>query len=76
VTVGQIVATPEPMRDANDHERRERFEFASPDALAEEWRSFEEQGVGHLIVWPQPYDAGFLNLVTAAQRIYRDGSGE
>jgi alkanesulfonate monooxygenase SsuD/methylene tetrahydromethanopterin reductase-like flavin-dependent oxidoreductase (luciferase family) len=76
VTVGQIVATPEPTPDANDHARRERFEFASPDALVEEWRSFEEQGVGHLIVWPQPYDAGCLNLVTAAQCIYRDGSGE
>ena len=76
LTVGQIVATPEPARDADADERGERFEFASSDALAEEWRLFESQGVGHLIVWPQPYDADCLNLVTTALRIYRDGSGE
>ena len=76
VTVGQIVATLEPTPDADTDERGKRFEFTSPDALAEEWRSLENQGVGHLIVWPQPYDAGCLTLVTAALRIYRNGSGE
>ncbi|MBW3633920.1 MAG: LLM class flavin-dependent oxidoreductase [Chloroflexi bacterium] len=75
VTVGQIVAVPEPTREDGDDEGHERFQFASPDALAEEWRSFGEQGVGHLIVWPQPYDAACLNLVTAALNIHRDGSG-
>jgi alkanesulfonate monooxygenase SsuD/methylene tetrahydromethanopterin reductase-like flavin-dependent oxidoreductase (luciferase family) len=76
VTVGQVVVNPESARIASDDERRERFEFAGPDALAEEWRLFEGHGVGHLIIWPQPYDAGSLNMVTAALRIYRDGRGE
>ena len=76
VTVGQIVVIPAPAGTADTDERGERFEFASPAALAEEWRLFEEQGVGHLIVWPQPYDAGCLNLVTEALRIYRVGSGQ
>ena len=75
VTVGQIVVTPESTLNA-DAEGGERFEFVTPDALANEWRLFEEQAVGHLIVWPQPYDANCLNLVTAALRIYRNGSGE
>ena len=26
-------------------------------SLADEWRGFEEQGVAHLIVWPQPYES-------------------
>ena len=76
VTVGQIVVMPEPAPEDGDDESDERFHFARPDALAEEWRSFEAQGVGHLIVWPQPYDAACLNLVTAAVNIYRGGSGE
>ena len=38
--------------------------------------AFEEQGVAHLIVWPQPYESECLQLVTAALRNYRAGSGQ
>ncbi len=73
VTVGQIVATPESTQDRDESDSAGRFEFASAEALADEWRGFEEQGVAHLIVWPQPYDGASLQLVTAALRNYRAG---
>jgi alkanesulfonate monooxygenase SsuD/methylene tetrahydromethanopterin reductase-like flavin-dependent oxidoreductase (luciferase family) len=73
VTVGQIVTTPESTQDRDESDRAGRFQFASAEALADEWRGFEEQGVAHLIVWPQPYDGTCLQLVTAALRNYRAG---
>ncbi len=76
VTVGQIVAAPDRTRVVDAVDQRERFEFGDPEALAHEWRLFDQQGVGHLIVWPQPYDAGCLNVVTSALDIYHNGSGE
>jgi alkanesulfonate monooxygenase SsuD/methylene tetrahydromethanopterin reductase-like flavin-dependent oxidoreductase (luciferase family) len=76
VTVGQIVATPETTEDQDDSDRASRFHFASAEVLADEWRGFEEQGVGHLIVWPQPYNGTSLQLVTAALRNYRAGSSQ
>ncbi len=76
VTVGQIVATPETAQDRGESDNAGRFEFDSAEVLADEWRGFEEQGVAHLIVWPQPYDGTCLRLVTAALRSYRDGSGQ
>ena len=76
VTVGQIVVIPEPSQDRGVSKNTERFEFESAEVLADEWRGFEEQGVAHLIVWPQPYDGACLQLVTAALRDYRAGSGQ
>jgi alkanesulfonate monooxygenase SsuD/methylene tetrahydromethanopterin reductase-like flavin-dependent oxidoreductase (luciferase family) len=74
VTVGQIVATPETMRDREESDSASRYEFTSAEVLADEWRAFEGQGVAHLIVWPQPYDDACLQLVTTALRNYRSGS--
>jgi alkanesulfonate monooxygenase SsuD/methylene tetrahydromethanopterin reductase-like flavin-dependent oxidoreductase (luciferase family) len=76
VTVGQIVATPDTNDDRDETESARRFQFDSAEVLADEWRGFEEQGVGHLIVWPQPYEGACLQLVTAALRSYRPGSSQ
>jgi alkanesulfonate monooxygenase SsuD/methylene tetrahydromethanopterin reductase-like flavin-dependent oxidoreductase (luciferase family) len=76
VTVGQIVARPEATQDEGDADRAARFAFTSAESLADEWRGFEEQGVAHLIVWPQPFDEECLQLVTAAIRNYRAGSAQ
>jgi alkanesulfonate monooxygenase SsuD/methylene tetrahydromethanopterin reductase-like flavin-dependent oxidoreductase (luciferase family) len=76
VTVGQIVATPEATQDEGDADRAARFAFTSAESLAGEWRGFEEQGVAHLIVWPQPCEGECLQLVTAALRNYRAGSAQ
>lgn len=75
LTVGQIVVTPEPARGADSDNSKARFAFADPKSLVDEWRGFAEQGVGHLILWPQPFEAECLNLVTAALCNYRDRSG-
>ena len=74
VTVGQIVSIPDTSQDQEESDSARRFEFASAEDLAGEWRAFEEQGVAHLIVWPQPYDEACVQLVTDALRIYRVGS--
>ncbi|MDF3043307.1 MAG: hypothetical protein K0Q71_6013 [Thermomicrobiales bacterium] len=76
VTVGQIVATLETTKNWDDPERAARFRFTSAEALADEWRGFAEQGVTHLIIWPQPYDDACVQLVTSALRRYRAGSGQ
>ena len=76
VTVGQIVTTPETTQDREESESARRFEFTGAEVLADEWRAFEEQGVAHLIVWPQPYEDGCVQLVTDALRIYRTGSSQ
>jgi alkanesulfonate monooxygenase SsuD/methylene tetrahydromethanopterin reductase-like flavin-dependent oxidoreductase (luciferase family) len=76
VTVGQIVATPKATQDRQESDSAGRFEFTSSEVLADEWRSFEEQGVTHLIVWPQPYDDACLQLVTTALPKYRARSSQ
>jgi hypothetical protein len=76
VTVGQIVSIPAIAQAPDAAKGAERFEFANPENLADEWREFESQGVGHVIVWPQPYNDACLELITAALGIYRAGSGE
>ena len=76
VTVGQIVASSELPPDGDQSDRDARFEFTRAEELADQWRAFEEQGVAHLIVWPQPYESECLQLVTAALRIFRAGSGQ
>ena len=76
VTVGQIVATPETTPDREDSASTGRYEFGSAEILADEWRAFAEQGVTHLIVWPQPYDDACLQLVTTALRNFRAGSSQ
>jgi alkanesulfonate monooxygenase SsuD/methylene tetrahydromethanopterin reductase-like flavin-dependent oxidoreductase (luciferase family) len=76
VTVGQIVTTPESNQNRDESDSAARFEFTSAEDLAGEWQQFEEQGVAHLIVWPQPYESDCLQLVTAALRNYRAGSGQ
>jgi len=76
VTVGQIVASPDSTSDGEESDRAKRFEFSSAAELAEQWRAFEEQGVAHLIVWPQPFEREQLQFVTAALRNYRDGSDQ
>jgi alkanesulfonate monooxygenase SsuD/methylene tetrahydromethanopterin reductase-like flavin-dependent oxidoreductase (luciferase family) len=75
VTVGQIVAIPQTTQDDGESDSSGRFAFTSAEDLADEWRRFEEQGVAHLIVWPQPFDDECLQLVTAALQNYRAGSG-
>jgi alkanesulfonate monooxygenase SsuD/methylene tetrahydromethanopterin reductase-like flavin-dependent oxidoreductase (luciferase family) len=76
VAVGQIVATPETTQDREESNSAGRYEFTSAEVLADEWRGFEEQGVAHLIVWPQPYDGACLQLVTTALRNFRAGSNQ
>ena len=76
VTVGQIVASPESTREGGESESAARFEFTSAEQLADQWRAFEEQGVAHLIVWPQPFDREWLQFVTAALRNYRAGGDQ
>jgi alkanesulfonate monooxygenase SsuD/methylene tetrahydromethanopterin reductase-like flavin-dependent oxidoreductase (luciferase family) len=76
VTVGQIVATPESSPDREESDSTGRYEFASAEVLANEWRAFAEQGITHLIVWPQPYDDACLQLDTTALRNYRAGSSQ
>lgn len=76
VTVGQIVASAESADDGDESDRAARFAFTSAEELADQWRAFEEQGVAHLIVWPQPFDRERLELATAALRNYRAGSGQ
>jgi len=76
VTVGQIVATPQSTQNRKESDSAGRFEFSSAEDLAGEWRAFEEQGVVHLIVWPQPFEGECLQLVTGALRNYRVGSGQ
>jgi alkanesulfonate monooxygenase SsuD/methylene tetrahydromethanopterin reductase-like flavin-dependent oxidoreductase (luciferase family) len=76
VTVGQIVTTPESNQNRDESDNAARFEFTSAEDLAGEWQQFEEQGVAHLIVWPQPYESDCLQLVTVALRNYRAGSGQ
>jgi alkanesulfonate monooxygenase SsuD/methylene tetrahydromethanopterin reductase-like flavin-dependent oxidoreductase (luciferase family) len=76
VTVGQIVASSESTRDGGGSETAARFEFTCAEELADQWRAFEEQGVAHLIVWPQPFDREWLQFLTAAQRNYRSGSSQ
>ncbi len=61
VTVGQIVATPETTQDRDEADSAGRFEFASAEASADEWRAFEEQGVAHLIVCHNPTTAHACN---------------
>jgi alkanesulfonate monooxygenase SsuD/methylene tetrahydromethanopterin reductase-like flavin-dependent oxidoreductase (luciferase family) len=75
VTVGQIVMTPDSTADRDESDSAARFTFTSAEDLADQWRGFEAQGVTHLIVWPQPYESERLQLVTAALRNYRAGSG-
>ena len=76
VNVGQIVATPVTTQERNESDGAGRFEFTSAEDLASEWRGCAEQGVAHLIVWPQPYESECLQLVTAALRSYSDRSGQ
>jgi alkanesulfonate monooxygenase SsuD/methylene tetrahydromethanopterin reductase-like flavin-dependent oxidoreductase (luciferase family) len=76
VTVGQIVTTPESNQNRDESDNSARFEFTSAEDLAGEWQQFKEQGVAHLIVWPQPYESECVQLVTAALRNYRVGSGQ
>lgn len=76
VTVGQIVTTPEMTQDREKSDSDRRFEFTSAEDLAGAWRAFEEQGVAHLIVWPQPYEDACVQLATDALRIYRAGSSQ
>jgi alkanesulfonate monooxygenase SsuD/methylene tetrahydromethanopterin reductase-like flavin-dependent oxidoreductase (luciferase family) len=76
VTVGQIVATPQLTEDRGESDNAARFEFTSAENLADEWRGFENQGVAHLIVAPQPFESECLQLVTAALRNYRAESGQ
>jgi alkanesulfonate monooxygenase SsuD/methylene tetrahydromethanopterin reductase-like flavin-dependent oxidoreductase (luciferase family) len=76
VTVGQIVITPETIQDWDESDDAGRYQFTSAEILADEWRAFEEQGVAHLIVWPQPYDDACVQLVTDALRNYRPGSSQ
>jgi alkanesulfonate monooxygenase SsuD/methylene tetrahydromethanopterin reductase-like flavin-dependent oxidoreductase (luciferase family) len=76
VTVGQIVTTPASNQNRDESDSAGRFEFTSAEELAGEWQQFEEQGVAHLIVWPQPYESECLQLATAALRNYRAGSGQ
>jgi alkanesulfonate monooxygenase SsuD/methylene tetrahydromethanopterin reductase-like flavin-dependent oxidoreductase (luciferase family) len=76
VTVGQIVTMPGSKENRDEADSGARFEFTSAEELADEWRGFEEQGVAHLIVWPQPYESECLQRVTAALRNYRAGSGQ
>jgi len=76
VTVGQIVATPETTQDSDESDDAARFRFTSPEVLADEWRTFEEQGVAHLIISPHSYDSTCLQLVTSALRNYRAGSSQ
>jgi hypothetical protein len=45
-------------------------------ALADEWPAFDEQRVGHLIVWKAPHRAEWHNLLAAALRRHRDGEPE
>jgi alkanesulfonate monooxygenase SsuD/methylene tetrahydromethanopterin reductase-like flavin-dependent oxidoreductase (luciferase family) len=74
ITVGQIVAFSGVDEDTNFRGERERFQFASPDDLAAEWRAFASQGVGHIIIWPVPFRADCLESVAGALRSYRNGS--
>ncbi|MGH2614405.1 MAG: LLM class flavin-dependent oxidoreductase [Thermomicrobiales bacterium] len=74
ISVGQIVTFPGLAQEDDLSDGTERFVFQSPDDLAQEWHAFAQQGVGHLIIWPTPYDSRCLELVTAALRTYRDGS--
>jgi alkanesulfonate monooxygenase SsuD/methylene tetrahydromethanopterin reductase-like flavin-dependent oxidoreductase (luciferase family) len=76
VTVGQTVTTPASNQNRDESDSAGRFEFTSAEELAGEWQQFEEQGVAHLIVWPQPYESECLQLATAALRNYRAGSGQ
>jgi alkanesulfonate monooxygenase SsuD/methylene tetrahydromethanopterin reductase-like flavin-dependent oxidoreductase (luciferase family) len=76
VTVGQIVATPGMAQITEESENAARYAFSSAEVLADEWRAFEEQGVAHLIIWPQPYDDACVQLVTEALRNYRAGSSQ
>ena len=73
LTVGQIATFPGLWQASDFADGAERFEFATPAALAAEWRAYEQQGVGHLIVWPTPFDAQCVDSVTAALRAYRAG---
>lgn len=73
VTVGQIVTFPGLTLDQEFPQGTDRFMFASPDDLAAEWREYEAHDVKHVIVWPIPYDARCLELVTTALRAYRGG---
>ena len=76
VTVGQIVATTETAPDSDESDDAARFQFASAEVLADEWRAFEKQGVAHLIISPQSYDSKSLRLLTTALRNYRAGSSQ
>ncbi len=74
LTAGQIVTFPGLGSEEDFPRGSERYEFATPGDLADEWRAFESQGVRHLIVWPTPYDSRCLEPLTGALRSYRDGS--
>jgi hypothetical protein len=76
ITVGQIVMTPDSRQDGDESDSAARFTFTSAQDLADEWGGFEAQGVTHLIVSPQPYESECLQLVTAALRNHRAGSGQ
>ena len=71
LTVGQLATFPGLVSESERDADHERIEFASPAALAAEWRAFAEQGVGHLIVMPTPFTEGCRDLVSAALREYR-----
>lgn len=73
ITVGQMVTFPGLTADTADAERMEKYTFADAGALAAEFHAFAAQGVGHLIVWPTPYDSRCLEPVTAALHTYRQG---
>jgi alkanesulfonate monooxygenase SsuD/methylene tetrahydromethanopterin reductase-like flavin-dependent oxidoreductase (luciferase family) len=76
VTVGQLVTFPGMPEEQDFNGRRARFEFTGPEDLANEWRAFAEQGVGHLIIWKTPHTVECHNLLAAALRHYREGEPE
>ncbi|MFT4038878.1 MAG: LLM class flavin-dependent oxidoreductase [Thermomicrobiales bacterium] len=71
LTVGQVVTFREVADGVEFPGGTERFTFADPADLAEEWRRFTAEGVEHIIIWDMPATPRTHALVVEALHRYR-----
>lgn len=71
LTVGQIVSFAGLPNEGELPEGADRYRFEDAADLANEWKRFAEEGVGHMIVWTLPSSAEADAQVSEALRLYR-----
>jgi alkanesulfonate monooxygenase SsuD/methylene tetrahydromethanopterin reductase-like flavin-dependent oxidoreductase (luciferase family) len=74
LTVAQAITLPAYEDQIGSPSGVQRTVFASPEALAGEWRAFAAQGVGHLIVWALPGGDESATFLRAAVHQFREAN--